>query len=191
MVKKTYSEAIFSDPELKTPEHDAVMLWLDRNAKAVFREASMGSNDMVVLRKVWERPVTMKSGNYRRVIGFVDMEVVLGFPEISRRRESLSDMDDETRTWFESEGYSDNGAGYLIADVEVFREVNIYVEVKPKITSIGELIRQVRFYQTALPGDSVFAVVSPDDRFADILTEQGFTFIKAEHVNVGPQGSLL
>lgn len=56
------------------------------------------------------------------------------------------------------------------------RTKRVYFEAKVKIPSLGELIRQIRFYQTYEPG--IYVVVSPDDRDAEILQSQGIRFIK-------------
>jgi hypothetical protein len=50
-------------------------------------------------------------------------------------------------------------------------------EIKPSIPSVGELIRQIRMYQQYKPGK--YIVVSPDDRFASVLSGQGIEFLKA------------
>lgn len=50
-------------------------------------------------------------------------------------------------------------------------------EVKSKIKNIGEVIRQIRQYQTFVR-DYIFVVVCPDDKFAGILRDQGIGFIK-------------
>lgn len=49
-------------------------------------------------------------------------------------------------------------------------------EVRTEIPSVGELIRLVRMYQAHVHG--TFYVVSPDDRFQNILHQQGIGFIK-------------
>jgi hypothetical protein len=52
-------------------------------------------------------------------------------------------------------------------------------EVKTRIPSLGELLRQMRTYQLHLGNVSLF-VVCPDDRFAAPLKEQGIHFLKYE-----------
>lgn len=54
----------------------------------------------------------------------------------------------------------------------------IAFEIKIVIPSLGELVRQVRMYQTYLPRDTKFVVVSPDDKFASALKSQGIDFYK-------------
>jgi hypothetical protein len=54
---------------------------------------------------------------------------------------------------------------------------NVYFEVKAKMPTLGELLRQINFYKDHLPGQ--YVVVSSDDRFKRILSEQGVGFLKA------------
>ena len=56
----------------------------------------------------------------------------------------------------------------------------IAFEVKSHIKSVGELIRQIRQYQSFCNGQTKFIVVSPDDRFVDVLKNQGIDFWKYE-----------
>jgi len=64
----------------------------------------------------------------------------------------------------------------------------LFIEAKPKIRSLGELIRQINFYKTGsnftvqTSCDHIWPkwlVVSPDSQFADKLREQGIPFQKS------------
>ena len=55
---------------------------------------------------------------------------------------------------------------------------SVIFEAKTSIRSLGELIRQIRLYQEYRKGH--YIVVSPDDRFAEVLRGQGIQFIKYE-----------
>lgn len=64
----------------------------------------------------------------------------------------------------------------------------VFIEAKPKIRSLGELIRQINFYKSGSDfmvqnyGEYTspnWLVVSPDDHFADKLKEQGILFHKS------------
>lgn len=54
---------------------------------------------------------------------------------------------------------------------------NLYVEVKTKLRSVGELMRQINLYRTHIPKGSRFIVVAPVDQLEpetrEILQEQG------------------
>jgi hypothetical protein len=61
---------------------------------------------------------------------------------------------------------------YIEATVD-FPSPEIYVEIKPKIKSIGELIRQISFYRSHISNKSaVWIVVTNDDSVASILQTQ-------------------
>lgn len=57
----------------------------------------------------------------------------------------------------------------------------VYFEVKTKIPSIGELLRQLQFYKTMV-GESPIVVVAPDNaEAARVVRSQGFGFIAYPH----------
>jgi hypothetical protein len=64
-----------------------------------------------------------------------------------------------------------------------WKESHCCIEAKTKIGTLGALLRQIRFYQDGtIDGSRIckmpFIVVSEDDRFADVLNEQGVKFLK-------------
>lgn len=65
-----------------------------------------------------------------------------------------------------SAGYSLNASGK-----------DYYIEVKPRIQSFGELLRQIRTYET-LTGRHSWYVACPDTRFKDDLEDEGVKFIQ-------------
>src|SRR4030042_1349778 len=101
-------------------------------------------------KKVWEAPITASGNKY--IIGFIDMLVDVRFPR-SFEESKEGDM------WWE--------------DFASFA-----FEVKTVIPSLGEVIRQIRMYQEYTTY-TVFCVVSPDSRAADVLRKQGIAFIDA------------
>jgi hypothetical protein len=66
-------------------------------------------------------------------------------------------------------------AGFIDLAAELKDKTSIHFEVKSYIPSLGQLIRQIRFYQSVHPADRVI-VVSPDTRFAATLRSQDFSF---------------
>jgi hypothetical protein len=151
------SKPTFTDPDLHTPAHDAIMLWLDANVDSVIRPHLQGMwryNDStaVTYRKEWETPI-----DYRGGARYIDMLI--------------------TASW------GDNGPSLLM-------EMQFACEVKPVIRSVGELIRQLRQYEKPSSERWKVVVVSPDDRFASVISEQGFIFIKAPQPEYGPQAGL-
>ena len=70
-----------------------------------------------------------------------------------------------------------------------YKRCGVCFEVKTLISSLGELIRQIRMYKEYIHkkaedwGYPLFVVVSPDARFADALRSQGIEFY---HYNPDP-----
>jgi len=145
---KTLQERFgFLDDDLKTPAHDALMLWIDEFISEILADVFNLSDAPIIGSKCWEFAIT---NNRDFIIGAADMFV--------RARSGSQDL-------------------------------AVLIEAKSKIPSLGELIRQIRFYQAG--GDFDFRtregeylrprwlVVSPDARFAEKIREQGINFHKS------------
>lgn len=65
----------------------------------------------------------------------------------------------------------------------------LFVEVKSKVTSIGDLLRQIQFYRTFVK-DTPWCVVSPDTRYAEIIRQQGIHFVECPRHVVSQNGQL-
>jgi hypothetical protein len=100
---------------------------------------------------LWEKPIMSRS----YTVGFVDL-----FVDLVIERIELGWQDDHWQ-WYPSS----------------FHALFCF-EVKTRIPSLGELVRQVRLYQTYLQ-NTKFIVVSPDDRFQSALEAQGIGFVLA------------
>jgi hypothetical protein len=194
---KTLQEKFgFVDEELKTPQHDAMMVWIDQQAESLIQEyfsISSGWPDdtiarvraeadrvvkshfhklqwtglgepppikLKILEKIWESPIVTKSGF---AVGFADMEVIVIPPG------KLS------CTWNEQR---DPQKSDLPSWTCVENKESVIFEAKTSIRSVGELIRQIRLYQEYRKGH--YIVVSPDDKFADVLRGQEIQFVKYE-----------
>ncbi len=190
----------FVDDDLKTPQHDAIMMWLDtsirEDAAAVlgfgksWSEASQKKMAAAfeeyreyckkhgytqrtielptlpdrtppeILSCTWEYAVQKHRSNW--VAGFVDMRVDIRRPV----------LETDEKLWHE------------MFRIKCYPEQEIYlIEAKPKITSVGETIRQVRFYQQHDEYRSEFYIASPDVRFKHVFNDQGIGFIEVpKHV---------
>jgi hypothetical protein len=99
-------------------------------------------------------------------VGFVDMKVnfllfnpcVAGFIDEIKEGKLIKDIKDRIRIGFTQ------------------KDETIYIEVKTEISSLGELIRQIRHYKEYLPG--LYYVLCPDDTHMDTLQDQNIGFIK-------------
>ena len=58
-----------------------------------------------------------------------------------------------------------------------YSTVRHFIEVKPRIQSFGELLRQIRTYET-ITGEDRWYVACPDTRFKDDLEDDGVKFIQ-------------
>lgn len=63
------SKPRFDDPDLHTPEHDAIMCWLDENAHESL-VAAFGDLDGLVVTSKWEEPFKFSGGTR-----FIDMVI--------------------------------------------------------------------------------------------------------------------
>jgi hypothetical protein len=138
--KTSQKSAGFLDPDLMTDDHDAIMIWLDKNIVDVMIDIGFAG----VMTKTWEKPIIKGHGQYATITGYIDMHVT-------------SRVED-------ADGYH--------------RDIGIAFEVKSRISNIGEVIRQINQYKTFSRFDH-FYIVSPDDRFVDILKSQSIGFIKS------------
>jgi hypothetical protein len=161
----------------KTPKHDALVLWLDKEAATIaadffpkqsdwsaaqtakFRKHMQGDPPaypgLRIVEKIWERPVNNHRGTH--IIGFIDLAVCVGLPWI--------DVYEATQ-----------GSGDYIASINYNMEWLLF-EAKPVIDSIGEVIRQVRTYENHLRGQ--YVVASWDGKYADVFREQRIGFVLA------------
>lgn len=193
----------FRDGDLKTPKHDEMMLWLDANMARFLldndlwtpQKASLAEferqqwqaqrdwrlknfwidaqlSDMAdipeareQIKITWEYPIT--SGKSKYMIGFIDMLV---------------------QAWGNYEyHYSERDEEWSVFSNW---QLTFCIEIKTKIPSMGELVRQIRTYQTHIPYcECRWIVVCPDDCFKEPLASQGITLIK--YTGGASQGKLL
>jgi hypothetical protein len=160
----------FQDSDLKSPDHDQIMIWLDTYAEEIVklilkydgnwenqndpnikhlieRIGEPPEKPSLKIKKVWEYAVTGRNGF---MVGFIDMLVEVDLPYLDLHREKW--MATSTRT-------------------------SVFFEVKTTIPSLGELIRQIRMYQEYI-GKRKFYVVASDSKYVKQLNQQGIGFIK-------------
>lgn len=181
----------FLDDDLKRPEHDEIMRWLDAETEELMKEyfkftdawdekmiarGRAQADELVRTRYAgrtgWQglgdappRSFIVEKKTWERPITNSNNYVV-GFADLEvvlwyPRLLSVSCPGDYSR--FPSWDCSDENQ-------------RVIFEVKTTIPSAGELIRQIRLYQQYLSGH--YIVVSPDDRHADVLRSQGIDFLK-------------
>lgn len=182
----------FQDDDLKNPNHDEIMIWLDKNIDRLITEDCFYQRylkywqsscedtiaresegevfsidslpyDPVITEKTWEYVITNQTYKSKFTVGFVDFLITVQFPVVWSRP-----TDDTAWRRYENQEFFHNIAT---------EEQNLAFEIKTTIPSLGELIRQVRMYETYLPGIS-FYVVSADNRYVEMLKSQNIGFVK-------------
>ena len=121
--------------------------------------------------KKWEFPVTIGEEKYKRIIGFVDMLIGFNFPTYHYLQGIV-----------EEQKYGEIVKCRLEKTICLnfhSRYKTIAFEVKTTIDSVGELIRQINYYRNVLR-ETIFVVVSENDKYKDILKDQKIGFIKYE-----------
>lgn len=181
----------FTDPDLKTAGHDAIMLWLNDNVRQIslnilgltgavgqwkesylrelyeplranFEEwwADRSHPSVEIGKVVWEHPVTTGAQN-KYTVGFIDLQLEISHSPVLRR----------SQDWW-NPGEGDPFFTYWK------KTENLLFEVKTTIPSLGELIRQIRYYQEYEQG--IYVVVSPDARWKAALESQDIRFVLAD-----------
>lgn len=187
----------FMDPDLTTPKHDTIMLWLDgelekKAATKTYRNHpshNWGWDDsesalhaglpqllqdgklivpletpiQILRRKVWEVPI-------------LDRTYTIGFADMLAHYEDRCLSTSATIKALASAN-QDQPVEVKTSHYNIRRR---YFEVKPSITSLGEVIRQIRMYQTytAREGNVEWWIVSPDTRFRAQIEAQGIKFLE-------------
>lgn len=168
----------FQDDDLKSPKHDDIMVWLDTNIERIFKERFIkyfiaewnesvektkktvgdisGYSENVLpgeiqIKKIWEMPIVNK--NY--TIGFIDFVISFEYPKLLCTNQYRSIVQEAYIDW---------------------KMDSFAFEVKTVIPSVGELIRQIRMYQTYF--NYTFYVVAPDDKYEQVLKSQNIGFVK-------------
>lgn len=200
--EKVNQQLGFWDVEVTKPDHDAVCLWAYKNAETIFRAAcpemfdrpwmtdevyidNQNNNDTGkamaktfaeanprpaprITKKTLEYVLTSYTGHGKkleRIVGYADLVLETEIPQIYPDYKA------------NPKGYGDDVFdGFVLGWSRRNDAPKILVEAKSVMPTVGELMRQINLYRTAFGGR--FVVVSPDDTYAEILKEQGVTFVK-------------
>lgn len=127
---------------------DSASRWTRQQGEALMGTAPPDPGDAVG-KRTWEFPVA-RSGGF--IIGYIDLAVETLRPFLDCHEGRLS--------------------------VSYMTRGTVHFEVKSRIRSVGEVIRQIRAYETVL-GAGTCVVVCPDDRFAETIKGQRIAFVKA------------
>lgn len=189
---QTMSERLgFQDPDLSTPEHDAMVFWTKAYLKDYFRREAdkecMGCEFKDKLDKAqahWPEDKSIHSelaNKAHSLLGEIKdfCHIRLEHPILNKNRFILGYADIMAVGKRIVVEYSPTGqyGKKLRPGIYLWDRSPVYVEVKPKIYSFGELIRQVRTYQT-VTGMNQWYIASPDRRFEQALKDEGIEFIQ-------------
>jgi len=181
-------DAEVSDP-IRGPKHDLICFWAQDNALAIARQAlgqffdrGWEDCDLEWDERCKEKALSFCRNNHRPS------------PKIAETKlEQLL----QTRTGYQQSNIKIIGYADVLLDIvrpkvcafgsgEVKIEwdktldgrhsSDVLIEAKSSIPILGDLLRQLNLYKTAFQGEMV--VVSPDDRYAEKIREQGFHFVK-------------
>jgi hypothetical protein len=176
----------FSDPELITSKHDEIMLWLDLaidkmlpiwlgyndkwtekevgNAYAVYKKSKYYSPSdeldfpnkpsLKIVKKRWEHAITAERGS-KYVVGFIDMVVCYQMPTIYFERWDAPIVE-----------YGEGAEGM------------VNFEVKTKLNSIGEILRQVHYYKEFVRGEWFVVAPNVGMDMKNVLHDQGIGFVE-------------
>lgn len=121
-----------------------------------------------IVEKKWELPVTSNAtsiNGYKsatNLIGFIDLQVTFNFWELT-----VSGID----------FYKEDVVSQISWNQSLKRNYKtLLIEVKTKISTLGELFRQINTYRTYLAGD--YFVVCPDDTEKEYIESQNIKFYK-------------
>jgi hypothetical protein len=152
------------DDQLKTPIHDEMCLWVDKNIheivdfklwypKTEWRETEFipcklnGCGDLSLQ---WEKPI--RNGSF-----------VIGIPDFTFYFVASVTADESAFC-----GRSDN----------VTRDCQCegIIEVKPKIRSIGETMRQLKLYKSYIKDDTKIFLVTTEEKYRSVFESQGIHY---------------
>jgi hypothetical protein len=167
---KDYLSLIESDPVFSSLEEntriekinlikESVLKWENRIESICWQKTlSSMKKEISPYQKIrLERPVKTSR---EFIVGYIDIEVNYTTYFDLRRHDA-----------FGSKCYSDDFT---------FTHDSTYIEIKPKIQSFGELVRQINTYRAHL-GDALYGqkwyVACPDDRHKDNLADENIGFI--------------
>lgn len=195
----------FSDPDLTTPEHDDMVLWIKRKLQKDWNKwAEMHAENQKSeidihayyfawtdftphpgsLDDKWVRESMLdliRSIDENPVATFTGFKVVLEKPIMNKNFiVGYADLSIAAQSYKLEVIAKYTTAGVKLPELKLIRSYNcpetfnLNIEVKPKIGSLGEVLRQIRTYQEY---SGKWAIASPDRRFEKEIEEQGIMFL--------------
>lgn len=123
----------------------------------------------VPIKTIPEKPIVARNDF---IIGFIDIFIEVGF-------DSPTDAFQQERL-LKSIWTSSNEA------MSIDTTINILIEIKPSIRSVGELIRQMQTYRQFAEENTVYVVISKTTAFKDILAQSDILLLNYADVLPDP-----
>lgn len=155
MKRRSHAKRLLSERDISNSNHDNIVFWIKDNLKEiltnyVFPKFPSNWEFVGANKPILEEPIY--STDKKEIIGFIDLLI-----SIKHKRKKPSQY-----PYDEDELHS-----------------TIIFEAKTRIGTIGELLRQIKHYaHYGSFSNPHFIVVSPDDKNADRLKDEGIIFIK-------------
>jgi hypothetical protein len=170
----------FADPDLGSPEHDRLVTWLTE-PRTLLR----------ILWHAWPKVLDEKRAGARVIVG-------------AARQDKSCATDQDGDVWervmqvaLEKPILRDGGyvVGFADAvatvgwglDGRALVQATFHLEAKPRIQSVGALLRQINLYRQYTPG-SRWVVVCNDDERRTLLQGQGIALVTPADLASGPPG---
>lgn len=163
--------------EVKTPEHDEMILYLMNNALEVFAERNTLVFNVVRIDDV-KTEVPVKAG-YRKdfIVGYIDLVIKFTYIYLFNHKHK--------REFNDCYDFNDNLVCLLKeGENQQTNQGVAYIEVKPKVTNFGSLIRQINKYRETLGleakrNSSIWVVYTKEcnKEFVDALKTQNVIVI--------------
>ncbi|TMQ13055.1 MAG: hypothetical protein E6J90_11280 [Deltaproteobacteria bacterium] len=161
----------FADPDRRTPAHDDACIQIasdpDRFLRAVSNRLGIRN-----ARCGLEVPLQKGDGKYATTVGFLDAFIAWS--------ETFEDHD-----WWCNADCICHARTCTCQRTSVgpnplrWADVSMVVEVKTRITSLGDLLRQVNLYREYRKADEyvVWSLSHEDGRYAKLLGDQGYVLL--------------
>lgn len=183
----------FWDTEVSETPHDKIQIWAYENADYIFREVCPdlfegGWREGDVIRRGFDGSLTVgprakqfAEQNQRPLPRVWKKEI----EPVLKRRSGYQDRNEQLVGYADLIFRTQTPIVTIIDDNDTIgigweHGPSLLLEVKSKMPTLGELMRQLQLYRTGFNGKLI--VVSPDDRYASILAEQEIHFIKCPDV---------
>jgi hypothetical protein len=159
----------FADPDLGSPEHDRLVTWLTEPETL-----------LAILRRAWPEVLGEKRSGARVIVGAARQDGSCGQDQGGEVWERVTQVALEKPILRDGSyvvGFADAVAtvGWGL-DGRALVQATFYLEAKPRIQSVGALLRQINLYRQYTPG-SRWVVVCNDDQRRVLLQGQGIALV--------------